>query len=544
MKARRLYILLPAIAVLLRCTHVDLAGPSGEGNGSETIARGIIVDSMGIAAAGVQVQLLPAAYDPVIHGALSGQWSTLTDTKGEYRFDCITAGTYALEAGSTSAGLKALIKGIQIPGTNNEVVIDTGKLRRTGTVIIHLKAMAPHGGDYVYLPGTSTFSIITAGDSAAEKTVLNGVPAATFTDLMYVAAADFRHADLLKDTLTVHPGDTVVSAYAAWKHTRKLLLNTTVSGADIQGNVYDFPILVRLTKATFDFSQAKSGGADIRFTKSDNSFLPYEIERWDAANKLAEIWVKVDTVYGSDSMQTLCMYWGNAYAADSSNGSAVFDTTENAAAVWHLNQSCNDATYNNHDGIESSAADTAGIIGLCKKFNGSDSIKIAGLLGTPSSFSLSAWAQLDSTTPGGGSEILSIGDAALIRMDYAMGGIGTLGAIHLPGDSVFLNMTSGQFLKRTGWHFITFIMDQNSSNPALYIDGTKVASRTNLTTPPNYTGVGQNTYIGKHGNGKTGFNFIGKIDEVRVYRTVVSADFIKLSFMNQKKDDLLVRFYR
>jgi hypothetical protein len=38
------------------------------------------------------------------------------------------------------------------------------------------------------------------------------------------------------------------------------------------------------------------------------------------------------------------------------------------------------------------------------------------------------------------------------------------------------------------------------------------------------------------------FNFCGCIDEVRVCRTIRSADWIKLSYMNQRPDDRLVVF--
>ena len=155
---------------------------------------------------------------------------------------------------------------------------------------------------------------------------------------------------------------------------------------------------------------------------------------------------------------------------------------------------------------------------------------------------LSAWAQLDSTQAARGGEILSIGDAALIRMDYALSGMGTMGSVHLIGDSAFLNVPSGQFLKQTGWHLITFTVDQGNFMQALYIDGTNVSSGTAMNAMINYTGVGQNTYIGKHGNGKTSFNFSGRIDEVRAYRTAVSADYIKLCYMNQKADNALVFF--
>lgn len=540
MSVPRIVIILPLIAALIGC--VNLNGPTGEGNGSETTAKGIIVDSTGVVAAGVLVQLLPATYDPLTQDTLPVRWHTLTDNKGAYRITGIAAGIYSIEAGSISARQKALIKGIQISGKKVEAAVAPAMLRKTGTVVVELSGVTPRSGDYVYLPGTNSYTMIDPHDSAAGQTVLRGVPSGVFSDLIYVNAVDSQSTNLLKNIITVPPGDTVSSAYAAWKHAKRLFLNTTVSGADITGNVYKFPILVRLSDLTFDFSQAKSNGEDIRFAKSDGSPLNYEIERWDAPGQRAEIWVKVDTIYGNNAAQYITMYWGNGGAGDNSYGPAVFDTLDNCSAVWHLNQTCNDATFANHNTVASSAMDTIGLIGSCKKFRGADSIKIAGLLGMASSITLSAWAQLDSTIPGGGSEILSIGDAVLIRMDYALGGLGTIGAIHLNGDSTFFNVTSGQFYKKTGWHFITYTVDGASRNHVLYIDGIKVSARTDTTKSIVYSGVGKDTYIGKHGNGKTDFNFFGRIDEARVYRAPVSADRVKLEYMNQKAHDALVVF--
>jgi hypothetical protein len=208
--------------------------------------------------------------------------------------------------------------------------------------------------------------------------------------------------------------------------------------------------------------------------------------------------------------------------------------------VWHLNRKFDDVTYGGNDGTNYGTTDTTGIIGYCRKFDGSDSIKIAGLLGSPASITMSAWAQLDSVPGGGyGGEVLSIGDAILIRMDYSILGLGTYGAIHPNGDSVYYNVSSGQFLKQTGWHFIAFTVDQNNHSQTLYIDGSAVRSE-NYLISIDYSRVGQNTLIGTHGNGRTGYNFSGMIDEVRVYRKSISADYVKLSFMNQRQDDRLV----
>jgi hypothetical protein len=80
MEVIRISFILATIAVFLRC--VNLAATDGEGNGSETVARGVIVDSTGASAAGITVRLLPVAYDPVAHDTLPAQWRAVSGSKG------------------------------------------------------------------------------------------------------------------------------------------------------------------------------------------------------------------------------------------------------------------------------------------------------------------------------------------------------------------------------------------------------------------------------------------------------------------------------
>ena len=91
-----------------------------------------------------------------------------------------------------------------------------------------------------------------------------------------------------------------------------------------------------MNKDNFDFGQAGSDGADIRFTKPDNSFLSFEIERWDPGLKLAEVWVRIDTIRANDTSQYIKMYWGNDIAQQESSDTAVFGTRYGWAGVWHL----------------------------------------------------------------------------------------------------------------------------------------------------------------------------------------------------------------
>jgi hypothetical protein len=172
-----------------------------------------------------------------------------------------------------------------------------------------------------------------------------------------------------------------------WSGHRTLAVNTTASGANVAGGVANFPILVRLSTAdSAVFAAAKVTGADIRFTKADNTTrLPHEIESWDSAGRSAAIWVKLDTVLGNANT-LLRMHWGNAAAADSSKGSSVFSAANGYLAVWHMNSPINnagdtlfDATGNGRHGIAglqgsgggvTLPADTAGIIGKGKRFTG------------------------------------------------------------------------------------------------------------------------------------------------------------------------------
>jgi len=171
--------------------------------------------------------------------------------------------------------------------------------------------------------------------------------------------------------------------YGQWTKYREISVNTSTSGgASVSNNQRFFPMLVRLTNANFVFASALSGGADIRFAKLDGTHLPYQIERWDAANQLADVWVLMDTVYGSNNGSVnnkIRMYYGKTGAVDSSRGDIVFSTLNNFQGVFHLGEATNDtardATGNRFRGIPrnrggSNPAITAGVIGNAKSFLG------------------------------------------------------------------------------------------------------------------------------------------------------------------------------
>ena len=80
---------------------------------------------------------------------------------------------------------------------------------------------------------------------------------------------------------------------------------------------------MRLHADFFDFSQAKAGGDDIRFSTAAGEPLPYQVEEWDAARGTASIWVRIPRIRGNER-QEIRLRWGNPGAASESRGADVF----------------------------------------------------------------------------------------------------------------------------------------------------------------------------------------------------------------------------
>ena len=106
-------------------------------------------------------------------------------------------------------------------------------------------------------------------------------------------------------------------------------------GADLEADVEEFPLLVRLD-SVLDFTKVKAGGADIRFADPDGTLLPHEIELFDAAAKTCLAWVRVPRVDASSLTDHIVLYWNNPAAA--AIKAAVFDTALGYVAVYHLGE--------------------------------------------------------------------------------------------------------------------------------------------------------------------------------------------------------------
>ena len=346
--------------------------------------------------------------------------------------------------------------------------------------------------------------------------------------------------------------------YDDWKHTGSIYLVTDSAGADLPASAVEknFPLLIRLNKEYFDFTQPKDGGEDVRFS-SKGKPLAYQIERWDTKGGEADIWVRIPTIKGKDQ-QAIKMHWGNEKVSSESTGEQVFRTTEGFAAVWHLGDSLEDATANNLDGVnrpDKPTVNTTGIIGDAQEF-GVNQILVIRPPGAkpgrrvtcmpsgnadrtmsawvnPTSFEGRNWAQ---ASIGGWGEP-ERGQKPNMGLSYfTMTGRGQP-RFHLYG----FDPRCDSLLPRDEWRHVALAVSGDMVR--FYVDGIlertinnngeEVSKLGTLRTPAS-TPVD----LGDHGNGRGPFN--GALDEVRFESVARSANWLKLSFENQKPLQSLV----
>jgi len=466
----------------------------------------------------------------------------LTDAQGRFEIRGIDPGSYTIEV--SDSGVAVLLAcSIEVDDTVN-FHIDT--LRSLASVRGSIDTSGMHGKRiFVQVCGLER---IVSVDSAGAFS-LNDLPAGLFS-LHIIAVEGTQTTTVRTDQVSAISGDTVSVIMPGWSFSRKVYLNTTSSGAAISGDVRDFPVLVRLTHANFDFSQAKSDGGDIRFSKADTTTLPYEIERWDAPNSQAEIWVRIDTVHGNDSSQFITMYWG-ASVGSASNGNAVFDTARGFEGVWHFGQAGNtvayDATLNHFDQTPfnmTAGSAVSGEIGTAQRFDGQSSYfqatgTASGVLNFPKNgtYAISAWAYTDTvdrryhTIACKGDYQYNLEIIPSNEWEFAE-----------YADAAGWEMTTSHATEKV-WTYVTGI--RNGSNEYLYVNGALAASTISLGPGTASRNAGFDFFIGrtiKTSGDTTAYFFKGILDEVRISSVAPSADWVKLSYMNQKADDALVVF--
>jgi hypothetical protein len=103
----------------------------------------------------------------------------------------------------------------------------------------------------------------------------------------------------------------------------------------------DYQVSMQMSGGNFP-TNARSDGADIRFTDANGTELGYWIENWDYSGRNAKIWVKVPRIPANGESK-IVMYYGNPAATGASNGEATFEFFDDFEGTsldgtkWYIN---------------------------------------------------------------------------------------------------------------------------------------------------------------------------------------------------------------
>lgn len=287
-----------------------------------------------------------------------------------------------------------------------------------------------------------------------------------------------------------------------WPYRRAVTLDTSPSGANLAGAAGRVVMLVRLHNGNFTFGDALENGADLRVVDSDGKTpLPFHIERYDAANGIATLWVNVPNLNGGEKRQ-LWLYFGNKNASAGSDVAGTYDP--DTIAAWHFSENAGRAAADltaHHNNAQNAvpAIDENGVIARAAKFAGQGELivpptpSLAMPAGAP--FTLSAWVKLDQAA----------GEQAVFSRGALTIGLANGTAFALLGEQ---RIQAGAAIAPGQWAHLAFVADGRAYR--LYVNGVEAATGAGVL--PALDGP---ISLG----GAAGRPFTGELDEVRLSKT-------------------------
>jgi biopolymer transport protein ExbB len=298
-----------------------------------------------------------------------------------------------------------------------------------------------------------------------------------------------------------------------WTGSRKIDIN--VEG--VVEAVAQAPVVVRLHSGNFDFTSVNVDGSDLRFIASDDKTeLKYYVEKFDAVNELAIIWVQVPTISKTSKDAFFWMYYGNENATTSSNSKATLDVATVAAFHFAETMLLQDSSATALQAGGEIESQKAGLIGEAASFSAKPFVisvnpalkHIAG-----AGYTWSAWVKPASLPQK--ATLYSQNDSISLKIEEQSLSL-NVGASNIVGGEI----------KAAVWQHVAFTLDGGKAN--IYLNGVQVAS---AEAP----GVNAEADV------KIGDGFTGEIDELQIANVTRSADWIKLAASGQGVDSALLK---
>jgi biopolymer transport protein ExbB len=315
-----------------------------------------------------------------------------------------------------------------------------------------------------------------------------------------------------------------------WNFRKEITLDLSPAGADVKGGAADVPVLVRLSIANFEFwSDAKPDGSDVRFMLGDDKTpLKFHIERWDATNQMAYLWVQVPRLTGGAGTDKIYMYYGNPSAPNGSEPAATYDKSQ--VLVYHFAEETGgpkDATaYGTNPSASAAEHVPAALIagGASVGPGKTITVPVNNALWFPNAgITISSWVRV----------YVAQQDAYLVAIE---GGGRTL-ALGLRGMQPFARLTGGAEVVATGsltsgsWHHVALRVGEGKLT--LFLDGVEAGSG-----PADLKELSGTMTIGGAAAGTN--TMLGEVDEFQVASAARSNDWILAAARSQGVDAKLV----
>ncbi len=322
-----------------------------------------------------------------------------------------------------------------------------------------------------------------------------------------------------------------------WNFRKEITLDLTTTGGDIAATATDAPVLLRLSLANFGyFGDVEPDGSDFRVVAGDDKTpLKFHVERFDAANQMAFIWVRVPHLTGGTNSEKIFLYYGNPDAPAAADAAGTYDA--NQALVLHLSETAGnpvDSTaFANAVATSSAELSPASLIGGGAVFAGANSITVpasASLRLVPAKgLTMSAWLRVDGEQADAHVVALADGPRALV--------------LGVDGYSAYASLSDGASeptVVRTApslvagqWHHLA--VSAGSGRIAVYLDGVEVGS-----SPASIAEIAGVLTVGASASG--GSFFTGAVDELQVSTVARPAQWLRAQARSQGPDARLVLY--
>lgn len=545
-----LLALVGALGAALITACFDAVAGGGDATETGNALAGTVVMPDGAPAASARIHIVPKDFNPLRDGLLPESLQTVADARGNYRIASLPTGRYNVEARHPASGYRFLVTDIEISeGTEKPLKLNKGTVRAPGSLRLRRPDWMLGRAGRFFVPGSMAQSAQVAAAQGDGFILFDSLPAGLLPEIRFMAEEDDSLSYRIAKSVTVTEAKTqTVPALAAWPYAVSLALNTSSTGVALAADLTGFPLLVRLTPSVFDFSQARADGQDLRFEKTDGTALPFTIESWGDTS--ATIWVLLDTLQAGEASQHVVMRWGHSQATLPDSMAPVFDTALHFSGVWHLNETAKDTVAqglyrdatpgHSHLNDRMASASVAGVIGQAQALVKGDYIQgpsLAQVMHAPQGHTLSIWFKADTLPLALGGEMLSMGDHFGLRLSV----LGNLHTFFWPvepppsgQDPWYAVESQGKNYADGQWHLVHATYDGETLK--IYADGQEVAQRIIPGTVD--FRFAYNATLGRHGNAKTGFDYVGYLDEAQIHRKPRSLDWHRAAYENQKPGSL------